>query len=67
MAENKRRPNIERFIAKSTFEIERARQLGLERLLSVNGPYLVNAATGRVVATYRSAAYVNTLYGSDNK
>lgn len=53
----------DRFIAKSKFEIERAKQLGLERLPSVNGPYLVDRSTDRVVAGPKSAAYRVALYG----
>lgn len=53
----------DRFIAKSKFEIGRAKQLGLELHPSVNGPYLFDPRTDRVLASPRSNAYRAALYG----
>lgn len=62
-----RSESAERFIAKSKFETERAMQLGLEKLPSVNGPYLSDPTTGRVVASPKSATYRDILYGGQGK
>jgi hypothetical protein len=59
--------NVDRFIAKSKFETERAIQLGLEKLPSVNGPYLSDPTSGRVVASPKSSKYRDILYGGQGK
>lgn len=58
---------VERFDMKSKFEISQAKKLGLELQPSVNGPYLVNASNGQVVASPKSPAYRHALYGSPVK
>lgn len=63
-SDKKRGENVQRFILKSRFENERAKQLGLERLPSVNGPYLFNPSTERVVASPKSSTYREILYGT---
>lgn len=53
----------DRFIAKSKLEIRLANEKGLERLPSVNGPYLFNPSIGMVVGRQGSKEYRVALYG----
>lgn len=57
----------DRFITKSKFEIDRARQLGLELQPSPDGAYLVDPKIDRVVASPRSNAYYLALYGGQRE
>lgn len=57
----------QRFIDKSKAELERAHQLGLDRLPSPDDPYLVDAKTRALVARYGTPEYSAALEGGQAK